>query len=338
MTPERDTAERLLEAQISFLKSEIGPDRFAGLVETEVDHALRAAETITLDQVVTRDQIKATAQKYATRMEIHGSIPELIGEIAERIYHHPAQRENLIGEVVARHHIAALVGKLFEMQTLREQLLHRMNESPLTITWLSSFLYRVAADFLHHSWQRAERVPGMAPLLNAGGQVAGKVLPPRDADLRLREFAERSARFLLRHADDAVSESVEDAPLFDATMEVWDDYAGEPVSTLAQYVRQADLEDLLVIGYEFWLDFRDSDYLRALIDEGVDFFFDKYGEFTLRDLLDDMGISREDLVEEALRFAPRVIDVLDGTGLLDEVLRRRLEPFFLSDAVLAMLR
>jgi hypothetical protein len=340
MTPEqREKAERLLEAQIAFLKAELAADRFAGLVETEVDHALEAAETLTLNQVVTREQIKATAQKYATRMEIHGSIPELIGEIADRVYRHPAHRESLIGEVVGRHHVAALVGKLFEMQALRERLMHRLSDSPLTVAWLSSFLYRVASDFLHHNRERVERVPGVAPLLNAGGQLAGKVLgdPARDANLRLREFAERSAGFLLRHAGQPFSDSLDEAPMFDAVMELWDDHAGEPVSEVVTYVSQADLEDLLVIGYEFWLDFRDSEYLRALIDEGVDFFFDKYGDFALRELLEDMGIGRADLVEEAMRFAPRVIAVLDETGLLDKLLRRRLEPFFFSDEVLALL-
>lgn len=334
---QRDKAQRLLEAQIAFLKAEIAAARFAGLVETEVDHALRAAETLSLNQVVTREQIKATAHKYATGMEIHGSIPELIGEIADRVYRHPAHREHLIGEVVGRQHVAAVVGKLFEMQALREQLLHRLNQSPLTAAWLSSFLYRVASDFLHDNRERIERVPGVAPLLNAGGQLVGKVLPAPDADLRLREFAERSAGFLLRHTDDAMTGSMEDAPLHDAVMELWDDHAGEPVSAAGKYVTQPDLEDLLVIGYEFWLDFRDSEYLRALIDVGVDFFFDKYGDFALRELLDDIGIGREDLIEEALRFAPRVIQVLDETRLLDQLLRRRLEPFFFSDDVLAIL-
>jgi len=332
-------ARRLLEAQIEFLQAEISGDRFAELVATEVDHALRAAEALTLNQVVSREQIKATAHKYATLMQIQGSIPELVGQVAERVYSHRAHDENSIGQVVARGHVAALVAKLLEMQALRGRVLHRLNESPLTIAWLSWFLHRVVTDFVSQNRARAQRVPGMTSLLSAGGQVARTVLPDsgRALDLRVQEFAEHGARFLLRRADQSVDGPVDEAALFEAVMELWDDLAGEPVSSLRDYVSKDDLEDLLVIGYEFWLDLRDTEYLRTLLAEGVDFFFDMYGDFSLRELLEESGVRRADLVEEAHRFGPRAIEALRETGLLESLLRRRLEPFFFSAEVLALL-
>jgi hypothetical protein len=331
---DRDKALRLLEAQIKFVQAQLVPDSFAGLVETEVDHALSAAGELVLDRLVSRDQIKATARKYVATMQIHGSIPELADEIATRVYGHRAQDENLIGEVVDTKHIEEFVAKLLELPLVRE----RLPQSPLAISAVSWWMYRIANDVVVRNREVAERVPGVSSLLAAGGKIVGRVAPDArlDLDLRLRELAERGARFLLDRAR-ASGGSPDESPVYDAVIDLWQEQADEPMSSFRQYLSQEDLEDLFVIGYEFWLAFRGTAYLRSLVDEGIDFFFDKYGDFTLRELLEEFGIEREDLVEEALRFAPPVIQVLSENGMLAAFLRRRLEPFFLSDTVLALL-
>ncbi|MDF2435551.1 MAG: hypothetical protein JWP44_5184 [Mucilaginibacter sp.] len=330
----RAKALRLLEAQIEFVQAQLGPDRFALLVDAEVDHALSAAGELVLDGVVSREQIKATARKYATTMQIQGSIPELAGEIAARVYGHRAQDENRIGDVLGTEHVEALAGKLLELPLVRE----RLPESPLAVSVVSWWLYRIATDVMVHNREVAARVPGVSSLLAAGGRIVGTVAPGArvDLELRLRELAERSARLLLHRAS-APSGTRDESSVYDAVIDLWRQHADEAIGSFRQYLSQDDLEDLLVIGYEFWLAFRGTAYLHALLDEGVDFFFDKYGHFTLRELLVEFGIEREDMVEEALRFGPPVIAVLVENGMLAAFLRRRLEPFFLSDEVLALL-
>ena len=69
-----------------------------------------------------------------------------------------------------------------------------------------------------------------------------------------------------------------------------------------------------------------------LLDEGIDHVFDKYGDTPLAELLAELGIGREDMIEEALRFGPSVLVTLDERGYLDTVVRRRLAPFYASDA------
>jgi len=331
---DRDKALRLLDAQIEFVQAQLGPDRFAGLVEMEVDQALLAARELVLDRLVSRDQIKATARKYVTTMQIQGSIPELAGEIAARVYGHRAQDENRIGEVLDTEHVEALAAKLLELPLVRE----RLPESPLAISVVSWWLYQIALDVVVRNRELAKRVPGLSSLLAAGGQIAGTLAPGArlDLDLRLRELADGGARFLLHRAR-APGGSGDESPLYDAMIDLWLEQADESMGSFRQYLSQEDLEDLLVIGYELWLAFRGTAYLHSLLDEGVDFFFDKYGDFTLRSLLEEFGVEREDLVEEALRFAPPVIQALSENGMLAALLRRRLEPFFLSDAVLALL-
>jgi hypothetical protein len=331
---DRDRAARLLEAQIEFVLAQLGPEHFAGLVEVEVDAALSAVGQLELDRLVSRDQIKTTARKWATTMSVPGSIPELAGEITARLYRHRAQDENRIGEVIGTKQVEAFAETLLGLPSVSE----RLAESPLAIRLVSWCLYRIALDAAALNREVADRVPGLSSLFAAGGQLAETVAPglQLNLDLRLRGLADSCARLLIRRAS-APDGSGQEQTAYDAVVDLWSEKADEPMSSLLGYLSPDDLEDLLVLGYEFWLAFRDTPYLHALLDEGVDFFFDKYENLTLRELLEEFGVRREDIVEEALRFAPPVIEVLRENGMLAAFLRRRLEPFFRSDAVAMLL-
>jgi hypothetical protein len=329
-----DIAERLLEAQVQFLEARLEPASFAGLLESELDHFLTAAAQITLAEAVTREQIKDVAIKYAVAMKIPGSIPELANEIADRIYSHPAQDDTRLADVIASRHIEAFTTKLLELPLVQERLI----ESPLMIEIVSEWLYRIATETSARNRELAGKIPGLSSLLGTGGSLLGKVAPDAGviAETRLRELAGQTARVVLRSAR-STNNSDEEPWIHDTVVEMWREQADKPVGSLRAYMTQDDLEDLFILLYDFWLSLRETDYLHALIDEGVDFFFDKYEESTLLGLLEEFGISRADLVEEAHRFAPPILELLRERGLLTAFLRRQLEVFFAAEATLALL-
>jgi hypothetical protein len=332
--PRQAKAEQLLEAQIRFFEAQLEPTQFGALLEQEVDAFLSAAAQITLGEAVTRTQIKDVARKYAVQMHIPGSIPELASEIADRIYSHRAQEDNRLGDVVASRHVEALVTKLLELPLVQERLI----ESPLAVEIVSEWLYRIAMETSARNKELAGKVPGLSMLMGTGSSLLGKVAPDAGVEFetRLRDLAEQTARMVLRSAKGSAN-SPDEPWLHDTVVDMWREQADKPVSSLRDYLTQEDLEDLFVLLYDFWLSFRETDYVHALIDAGVDFFFDKYEDTTLLGLLEEFGIARADLVEEANRFAPPIIELLRERGLLSAFLRRRLEPFFASEAALALL-
>jgi hypothetical protein len=328
----RELAERLLHAQVAFLAAQLEPARFVVLLEQEIDLFLTAAEDLTVGAIVNRDQIKDVARKYALTFDIPGSIPELASEIADRIYRHPAQAENRLGDIIAKRHIEAFSTKLLELPLVQERLM----ESPLLLEIVSELLFRIASDTAAQNRQLAGQIPGLSSLLGAGGSLLGKVAPDAavDVEVRMRELSAQMAKLMLRRA----KHSALDEPwVHDTVIEAWRERSDQPVSSLRDYMTQEDLEDLLVLVYDFWLSFRETDYISALIGEGVDFFFDTYADFSVRGLIEEFGVSRADLIEEAHRFGPPAIEVLRANGMLEAFLRRQLEPFFLSESTLALL-
>src|ERR1700761_2626273 len=72
-----DLAQRLLEAHVAFHVRELRGPAFAVLVEREIAAALADAGRLTLEQVVTRDRVKAVAGKYVARFDLPGAIPDV---------------------------------------------------------------------------------------------------------------------------------------------------------------------------------------------------------------------------------------------------------------------
>lgn len=328
-----ELAQRLLDAHTRFQVQQLRSGGFASLVAEEVDHALIAAEQFRLEQVVSRTDVVDVAVKYVAQFRLPGAIPELAGDIAMRVRTHRAN-DTALGEVVGRQHVDAVVGKIIEMQDVRARIADRLAENPSIQLWVTDLLHSLATGAVASNRRLAERIPGVASALSIGDRIAGGAV--READKIGRAAAERAARGILNRWRDAMAQPADDE-LVDTVMDVWDDAAARSVGELLDTVEDDDLIDLLAIGYEFWLDLRESPYLHAVIATGVDYFFDTYGGFTLAELLDEFGLGRDDLIEEAMRFAPRAIAALDEAGVLEALVRRRLAAFYDSAEARALL-
>ncbi|MGE4427674.1 MAG: hypothetical protein AB7G37_14585, partial [Solirubrobacteraceae bacterium] len=274
------------------------------------------------------------ARKYVATFALSGgSIPQLIDQVATRLYDHPVHDEHPIGGVVDEALVVPLVEKVLGPGPLRARVLEAVARNPAAVRGLAWLLQRIVIDVRN----QAERVPGLGPLLGVGLRAVTTLAPgPTEmVDGQLRALSEVVARVLLREAERAGERH--DDGLVDIVLELLAEVEDEPVGRFRSVVTREDLEDLLLIAYELWMRIRDHPWLLALIDEGIDLVFDEYGDVPLRELLDELGLTRDDLLEEAVRFGPRALRVLRDEGLVEAFLRRRLAPFFASPEARALL-
>jgi hypothetical protein len=197
----------------------------------------------------------------------------------------------------------------------------------------SRFVSKIVSDFVQQNRQVAERLPGAKSLFSLGASAASKV---RNAPI-IGEAADRGTQMAIRRTNNAMRDLIRDAPLQGAAMELWDLHADEPVADLRLYLSQQELREIAVLVHEIVTSARDSAYAGALVDECVDVFFERYGSRDVASLLPELGITRDDLVDELQRFLPPIIEAAKQDGRLDALIRDRLTPFFTSKKVLAIL-
>lgn len=315
-------AARLLDAQVAFAMQQLRGENYHSLVLDEIEHALLEASETTLSDAVTPTMIKNVAAKYAVQVPVEGGIAELVSEVALRLYQLTATTDTSFGDVIDGRRFGELSAMVVEMGVTQ-----RVLERILSSEAFAEF----CVTLVQHSLAESVTEGGKSLARGRVGRIIGGLgaRMPQSAverlELRAEGLARRGARFLLAHthADENV--------LADAVNELWRSNLDTPLSSAASAISARDVEDAVVPVYEFWRTFRDTDYFRALLDEGIDHVFEKYGEVSLYELLLDLGVGREDMIEEALRFGPPVIALLDERGYLESVLRRRLIPFYVSD-------
>lgn len=327
-----ELAARLLDAQVAFERGQLRGTGFHAMVLDEVDALLAEASEITLAEAVTADMIKAVAAKYAVQVPVEGAIPELVGEIAGRLFRHRANTETRLEDIFDDRSFGELAATIAEMPMTRRAV-DQILASEALAELVAAMIARAVGDELTERERAAARGRSGRALraaatrigaIRIGGTRLGTATGTRLGH-RGEELTRRAARFVLSRAH-------ADAELVNETVnQLWRRHSGTALDAARGLVTDSDVEDVVVLIFEFWRTFRDTPYFRALLDEGIDHVFDKYGDTSLYELLAELGVGREDMIEEALRFGPPVIEVLDERSFLDEILRRRLTPFYASD-------
>lgn len=327
-TPDEKSAE-LIDALVDYVNEQLTGDRFVRWVHEEVTMAMAAADRLTLADVVTPQQVRGVAIKYALEWRIEETFLDLVGDIATRIHsrlYEPSARfdlENGIREAATR----------IESVPAFQRLAGAIYRSEFVRRAAAALVYQAAVDALKGGRGADASVRGLAKVFQFSSSLAERILPDAEqrADALLHTVSEQVATMVTRDKADPVDAA---RNLVAAITQSADVKAfGELTST----IEASDVEDFLVVAFELIRDARTTRPIRTAIEEGINVFFERYSNFTLAQLLNEMGITTEDMIEEALRFAPRPIAALREAGILEEIIRRRFAGFAESDRVRALL-
>ena len=332
MTAESNLAARLLDAHVAHELEQLHPSQLPALIDREV-HALFAwlGET-KLDDVVTRAQINSVIDRYVIELKIGGALTELAGEMSRLVVASRLSEETRVDEVLRPSEFAQFADKLTGLPELWRELLHLVIQSDAFAALLSTTLQRSVLDALFRDAEGAARqslIDGLIAKLRP--LVARRLEPYTSAHLEklIKRSIQRSEKRLIVAFDvDAVRGLVD---------EVWDEIAPMKLSDAFKLVSTHDLEDFVVLGYEFWQRYRKTRYFREISRELVDYFFTKYADDTLLDLLDEVGVTAAMVSSELQGLLPPLLAHAHQTGLLEQRVRAHLERFYRSQAAAAIL-
>ena len=336
--PEDDLAGRLLDAQVAWLLGRLTGPEVSDVIARDVDDLLAAGSRITVSDVITAADVKAVARLVVEKVPPSTAASTLVAMSADVAYDGPPEPFTL-ADLIDREHVEGLLDEALGLTDLAEKFLDQLTESPLVATVASRFVGRIVNDVVAANRAVAERIPGVGSLVSFGANAAGRVIGAADKQLEqvLGDTAGKSAAFVMRRLNKVVLDTMKDPTARDAVLEVYDLYADQPVVRLDQLGRRADvhraaglLQDIVIAGAP-------TDAVLALVDALVDGFFATYGDQPVSALLEDLDLTRDDLVVHATAIVPQVIAAAHASGDLERLVRDRLAPFFASDEVAAIL-
>lgn len=328
-------ATRLLDAHIAYVLEQLQGPALEALLGREIDEAFADARRLTLAEAVTPHMIKATARTYAVDIELSGAIPELIGDIGRALYAHPVHGHTRLRDLLPDSLFDEFLEKFLEMDDLHAWIAHEAIANPVYTALATDVVIEGIRGYLQHNRSRARRIPGMRQAGALGANLLRGALPMLEeaVEENLRAYLQRSIGSLLKGSEDVMLGLFDREQVRLLITEAWEAVRDRRVADFQEGVSSLDIEEIFVIGYELWRSVRHTPFYGSLIDAGVDAFFDKYGDASLREILDEMGVTRDIALREGMRYAPHVLDVLRQRDMLEPIVRRHLEGFYNSAAV-----
>lgn len=331
-------AERLLDAQVAWLVEQLTGPELPDLIARDVDDLLRIGSHLSVNSLVTAEDVKDLIRLVLDKVPPSAGASTLVEAAANVAYDGPGERFTL-SDVVDRENVESLLSEVLGMTDVAEKFLEQIADSPLVATLASRFVGRIVGDMMQANQAMADKIPGLGSLVSFGTSAAGKVVGAADKQLQqvLGDTAGKGATFAVRRLNKVVIDTLKDPTAKEAALQVFDLYADQPVVRIDQLGTLDDIQRVAGLLQDIVIAGAPTEPVVALVDALVDAFFATYGEHPATTLLDDLAITRNDVLTHATALAPRVLAAAQASGKLDDLVRLRLAPFFESPAVRAIL-
>lgn len=332
-------ADRLLDAQVAHLVAELTGPTAARSVADDVRGVLVALADEPLEALVDPEMLRATVGSLLAAAGPSRAVADLLETLPPLVHGLPANEDHRLEDVVDRAHVEAAVDELARSSTLRDEVLRRLEQSPTLAVLATRFVSAFVGDAVQENRRRAERVPGVRSMLGVGDFAAKQArgLAPKQLEQVLGGAADRGTQVALERVTRALVDALDEDVIRDATMEIWDLHATDPVAGLRAYLADEEVERLAATGREAWQATHAAPWFHALVDAAVLAFLDRYGTRSVGEVLAAFGVDADHVASEVERHVPGILDALARSGALDAIVRRRLEPFYRSDAALEIL-
>ncbi|HRH92788.1 MAG TPA: hypothetical protein PLW01_12900 [Agitococcus sp.] len=332
-------AQALLDAQVAYILKKIIADDLHLTLEQELDLVLANAPLITLSECVSSLQIKQTVHRYAIELDLGAGVFDIMGDIARRVHGHHIHQQTTLNEILSDRQFEQVLDKILELKNIREYILREVVINPVYASLASDVVYYGLRDYLLSQMIGGKkRVQRVQSVLSKAKDFVNHLPQGLEEAIEdsLRLYINQSIRHIIAESQSFLTH-IDQNKLRDSILDIWDNIKQQPISTYQQLLTSIDVEELCVMSYEFWRDFRQTTYFKVLLEAGIDAFFQRYGDVTLDILLEEVGIKRDMLLIDAVAFAPPILKKLGEKNLLEPFIRRHLHGFYASEEVQAIL-
>jgi hypothetical protein len=326
-------AQQLLDAQVEHTYQRLISPEAIDILTAQMDEILRRAEHFELNQVVSRESIRGVVRTYAFELNLGAGVLELIGAMAQRLHEVASVNAPSLKQLMPQSSIEQWIDKIIELKGLRQQLGQRLAQSQVAqtvFTQILSTIIRRQIPTWVEAWrerfdtQLQDRLPKFFQRFTNQNQQLSDWL----AGQLVETLQQHSSRLIVDLSDDELRDVFE---------QIWYGIKNLAISSFGEGLAPLDIEEFFVLVYEDWRRLRHEEYVQRLIITGVDVFFEVYGDYSLVDLLCEVGITRQHMIGEIVRFAPPVLDALVDSGDLRELLAMQFEPFYRDPHTIALL-
>ena len=331
--------DTLFEAHVKHEVAALKGAKLKKFLEQEVDELLGYAEKVPLGRLISPEQVMGVIKRIAVNMELDAGIPELAAEMAAEVLKAPVQADTTLGEILSREQASGFIEEALELRQQRERIISEIMAHPVYQELVSNVVYHGLVNYLYEDNLITRSVPGVGSVMKFGKKMANKAVPGLDEtfERRIKAWLAESLPGLIVRSEQFLHRALTDDELRDSVMAAWVSLENQTIAELQDGLGEVELQEFVVLGYDFWLNFRKTAYFEGCARAVVEHLFAKYGDRPVMDLLNDIGVTRQVIVTEIAELGLPIIDVLHKEGYVEALVRRRLGSFYKSAAAKKLL-
>ncbi|MFC3152874.1 hypothetical protein ACFOEK_17680 [Litoribrevibacter euphylliae] len=328
-----ELANELLELHVQHEMATLTPDNFLAWLSDETTPVLDALSHIPLNQLLSEEQLNQIIHDQVVSHPIPGAIAEIAGDAATFLFKSDPHLDSRLKDIMTAKQFQGFVSKILELETQRHQIIHQIIDLPVYRSLISNVVYKAITRYLYEDNMLSKHVPGVSSMLKMSRNVMNKAAPKISGAMEesVKTYISNNLSLFQQESKTYLMESLSSEDLESSIMDFWDEVEDKTLRELQEGMDSIDLSEFVVLGYEFWLEFRESDYFAHCYQSVVHFLYQRYGDEPLATLFEDLEITEETVIERAQRLAPQLLTTLSNSGLLEAVIRRRLASFYESD-------
>lgn len=325
------TLEQMLDAHVAFEVDRLtGPDLERDLHALVTD-TLEWLDGQPLGAVLPAAEVAALARRAAADLPASPDLAEYLADLAGDVQQELADRHAVVGDLVDRADVDALVEVIAPMEGLRSELLDIVVGSPAYTRLVAHVLYHGVKSYVLTENVFARKIPGASSLVRLGQRGLTTAAPRLEAsvDRQLTAFVEANITDTLRESQRYLQATVDASTLAELAGQTWEAVADRPVpadtpSTAQQRVALAE------VGRQVMGRWQQTGLLPRLVGSAVEAGLNRHADRMVGDLLAELGVDRDALASDLAALVRPGLEQARVTGLLQRQVRARLEPFYRS--------
>ena len=356
----KDLLTKLFEAHIEHELNAIKNGAYKRIVKEEVSALFRWINHIKLKDIVTQDQIIDLIQQKVVESPVPGGITELTGEMSRKVLTSIHNDNTLFEDIITRKQFDTIMDIGINLKKVRTYLIKKILYSSAYSKLISTIIYIAIKEYLITESKIAQKIPGISSILDIGKHTVNLVeslpvvssvitvckesinhaLPNFEAEIenRITTYIETTLDSKIKHSENILLELLNEKNLTALTDKIWDLISKNSLSEYYNTINSNDMEDFILIGYDFWLHFRKTTYFENIYKELVSYFFEKYGDNEIDIIIDDVGVNEEMVINDIIQMISPGIETALNTGYLEERIRCRLKSFYFSEKTVSLVK
>lgn len=327
-------SKALLDAQVKFYVDQLTTADVKPFLSQQVSQSLIRAKCVKLDDLADTAVITRTLQKYLCETEQDEATPDLFRQIAKQIYHHEMLDQYQLSDLQTDEQYQKFLVQIAEHEEIRQHIIAEVVSNPLYASLMSDMLYHGIQDYITEN-PLTKKIPGAQSMMKFGKSMMDLASPKIEATIK--KYVEANIRVTLKQSERFLNKNLSNEKVVELGMNAWQENRDKQLSFVRKHLDEEDVHSSTDLGYQYWLSLREGDFFRQIIKSSVDFMFDYYGDLTLFELLEKASVTEESLLDDVLALAPGALENLNEKGLLDEIIRQLLLPFFNSTVAQSLL-